>query len=179
MFDWNDEELDNIVWDEAGESDDHIVPYQEGSEAYRSKKEWNQETANVKPTEQKAAVAKTDLPGGKLGSCSSLNIDGGFSTSSTGIGSWPKLSLSNAAKAEQDSLGTEDSNNMAEVTKYSSTGGETGGRNKDAEYFQDPHGDKEQGDLDDYSWANIGSFDDLDRIFSHDFAVMMTRYLAM
>lgn len=36
---------------------------------------------------------------------------------------------------------------------------------KDGENFQNVQEGKEQGDLIDYSWANIGSFDDLDRIF--------------
>ena len=36
---------------------------------------------------------------------------------------------------------------------------------KDLEIFQNNDGGKEQGDFIDYGWANIGSFDDLDRIF--------------
>ena len=36
---------------------------------------------------------------------------------------------------------------------------------KDPEIFQNPNDGKEQGDFVEYSWANIGSFDDLDRIF--------------
>ncbi|KAK9282629.1 hypothetical protein L1049_010848 [Liquidambar formosana] len=39
---------------------------------------------------------------------------------------------------------------------------------KDCEIFQNRHEDKEQSDFIDYGWANIGSFDDLDRIFSND-----------
>lgn len=35
----------------------------------------------------------------------------------------------------------------------------------DAEIFQNTHEDREQGDFVDYEWANIGSFDDFDRIF--------------
>ncbi|GLT74552.1 hypothetical protein SLA2020_463400 [Shorea laevis] len=168
MFDWNDEELTNIIWDEAGENDDHIVPFQEGSEDYRNKKEWSQETANIKPSEQKTPGAKLDFHGGKLESGSNLNVDGGISTHGIGVDSWPDLSLSNVPKTDQDYLGTEVSNNLAEITKYSSTSGaETGGLDKDSEFFQDPHEGKEQGDLVDYSWANIGSFDDLDRIFSN------------
>lgn len=42
---------------------------------------------------------------------------------------------------------------------------ETAELSKDPENFQNPSEGKEQGDLVDYSWANIGSFDDLDRIF--------------
>jgi len=36
---------------------------------------------------------------------------------------------------------------------------------KDAEIFRSSNEGKEQGDFVDYEWANIGSFDDLDRIF--------------
>ncbi|XP_040994411.1 protein LNK2-like isoform X2 [Juglans microcarpa x Juglans regia] len=38
----------------------------------------------------------------------------------------------------------------------------------DAETFQNTHEDREQGDFVGYEWANIGSFDDFDRIFSND-----------
>ena len=36
---------------------------------------------------------------------------------------------------------------------------------KDSEIFENPQDSKDQGDFVDYSWANIGSFDDLDQIF--------------
>lgn len=36
---------------------------------------------------------------------------------------------------------------------------------KDAEIFQNVQEGKDQGDLVDYGWANVGSFDDLDHIF--------------
>lgn len=36
---------------------------------------------------------------------------------------------------------------------------------KDAELYSNTQEGKEQGDFIDYGWANIGSFDDLDRIF--------------
>ncbi|ONI20756.1 hypothetical protein PRUPE_2G032000 [Prunus persica] len=39
---------------------------------------------------------------------------------------------------------------------------------KDGENFQNSNEAKEQGDLVDFGWANIGSFDDLDQIFSND-----------
>lgn len=155
MFDWNDEEFSNILWDEAGGSDDHIVPYQDRSEDYRNKKEWNQEGVNSKPSEQKAVGGH----GGKLESSS---------TSGNGVGSWSNLSLSNAPNAEQDSLGTQVSENLVGTTKYCSTSGEACRLDKDPDTFQDPHEGREQSDLVDYSWANIGSFDDLDRIFSND-----------
>lgn len=43
--------------------------------------------------------------------------------------------------------------------------GESKQHEKDAEIFQSANEGKEQGDFVDYEWANIGSFDDLDRIF--------------
>lgn len=36
---------------------------------------------------------------------------------------------------------------------------------KGSDIFHSSDESKEQGDFDDYSWANIGSFDDLDRMF--------------
>ncbi|KAI4333014.1 hypothetical protein L6164_017871 [Bauhinia variegata] len=152
MFDWNDEELANIIWGEAGESDDHIVPYPEATEDLRNRKEWNQEAGN-KPAEQKKPEAKNDFHGRKLGSSSNLNNSEGISVAGFGANSWPDLSLSSAVKTDQCSLGTDVSKNSSEISKFSSSRNDEG---------------KEQGDLVDYGWANIGSFDDLDRIFSND-----------
>lgn len=42
---------------------------------------------------------------------------------------------------------------------------ETTQNGRDAEFYQNADEGKEQGDFADYDWANIGSFDDLDRIF--------------
>ncbi|XP_023879320.1 protein LNK2 isoform X1 [Quercus suber] len=166
MFDWNEEELANIIWGEADESGDHIVPYPEASEDYR-KKEWTQEAATNKPTEQRTAGAKTHLHGIKLESSSNHETNGEISTSGFSVDSWPHFSLSNAVKAEQDSMGTGVSNNLTEISTYNSTR-ETDQLDKDAEIFENTDEGKEQGDLVDYGWANIGSFDDLDRIFSND-----------
>ena len=46
-------QLTNIIWGEAGETDDHIVPYQGGSENCHGKKEWSQETTTKKSIETK------------------------------------------------------------------------------------------------------------------------------
>uniref|UniRef100_A0A5B6ZR00 Protein LNK2 n=1 Tax=Davidia involucrata TaxID=16924 RepID=A0A5B6ZR00_DAVIN len=180
MFDWNDKELANIIWGEAGESDDHIVPYREASEEKPPglhedgiTKELNKEAANIKPTEQKKPIAKTDLHGGKLESNGQYGTNKGLSPAGFGMDSWPGLSLSNAAKTDQDSMGTEVSNNLSEIAKFGSSRraayiNETAPLDNDSELFQNRHEDREQGDFVDYSWANIGSFDDLERIFSND-----------
>ncbi|XP_022764807.1 protein LNK2-like [Durio zibethinus] len=167
MFDWNDEELTNIIWGEGGETDDHIVPYQEGSESCHAKKEWSQETATIKSTQQKTPGNKVDLHGRKLEGSSNFNANGRISTSGFGMGSWPEFSLSNAEKTDQNSMGSKVSNNLVEVANCCSKN-EMLEHGKDPEVFQNPNEGKEQGDFVDYSWANIGSFDDLDRIFSND-----------
>ncbi|KAL4366773.1 hypothetical protein GQ457_05G021620 [Hibiscus cannabinus] len=168
MFDWNEEELTNIIWDEAGETDDHIVPYQEGSGTCRSKTEWSQETATIKSSEEKTLGDKVDLHGRKLEGGSSFNANGGIATSGLSMGLWPELSLSSSAKTDKDSIDGKVSNSLAEVAKSSSNNGEMTELSKGPENFQNLNEGKEQGDFVDYSWANIGSFDDLDRIFSND-----------
>ncbi|XVE52266.1 hypothetical protein DITRI_Ditri02bG0109400 [Diplodiscus trichospermus] len=168
MFDWNEEELTDIILGEAGLTEDHIVPDHEGGENYRTKKEWSQETATIKSIELKTPGAKVDLHGRKLGVSSNFNANGGIATSRLGMGSWPELSLSNTTKTDQDSMGSEVSNNLVEVTKCSSKNEEMAEFSKDPEIFQNPNDAKEQGDFVEYSWANIGSFDDLDRIFSNE-----------
>ncbi|XP_040991792.1 protein LNK2 isoform X2 [Juglans microcarpa x Juglans regia] len=167
MFDWNDEELANIIWGEGDESGDHIVPYPEASEDYPKKKQWNQETATIKSTELRTAGVKIDLHGRKLESSSDLDTNADITTSGFGEDLWPDLSLSNPAKTDQDSMGTEVSNSLTEIKQFKASR-ETAQLDKDVEIFQNTHEDKEQDDLVDYEWANIGSFDDLDRIFSND-----------
>ncbi|XP_014501133.1 protein LNK2 [Vigna radiata var. radiata] len=168
MFDWNDEELANIIWGEGGESDDHIVPYPEINEDVSNNKEFNQEASTTKLTELKRPEAKTDFYERKLGSSSNLDNSVELPVSGYGTHAWPDLSLSSSAKIDQGSLGTEVSKNLRELGKFSSRIGESKQHEKDAEIFQSANEGKEQGDFVDYEWANIGSFDDLDRIFSND-----------
>ncbi|XP_061997233.1 protein LNK2-like isoform X1 [Rosa rugosa] len=162
MFDWNDQELANIIWGEGCESDDHIVPYPEATDDYRDKKERNQESDTIKSTEQKAPGAKVDLHGRKPESSSNFETGEGISSSRFETDSWPDLSLSSFEKTEQQCMGTEtpdnltDNNNLAEANQL----------DKAAELFQNSNEAKEQ--FVDYGWANIGSFDDLDQIFSND-----------
>ncbi|XP_011042166.1 PREDICTED: uncharacterized protein LOC105137914 isoform X7 [Populus euphratica] len=165
MFDWNDEELTNIIWGEAEDSDDHIVPYPEASEDYCKKKESSEEASTIKSSEQKAPGAKVDTDGRKLESISNVDTSEGTSSLGLDMDRWPNLSSPNAAKTEQDSLETSISNNLTEITKLESSADHL---DKDTEIFQNPHEGKEQGDFVDYGWASIGSFDDLDRIFSND-----------
>ncbi|KAI5596102.1 hypothetical protein BDE02_03G184800 [Populus trichocarpa] len=165
MFDWNDEELTNIIWGEADDSDDHIVPYPEASEDYCKKKESNEEASTIKSSEQKAPGAKVDTDGRKLESISNVDTSEGTSSLGLDMDRWPNLSSSNAAKTEQDSLETSISNNLTDITKLDSSADHL---DKDTEIFQNSHEGKEQGGFVDYGWASIGSFDDLDRIFSND-----------
>lgn len=190
-------QLTNIIWGEAGENDDHIVPFQEGNENYRSKKEWSQEGSSIKPTERKTQGVKIDYNDKKLENISNTNSNERTSVSGFSLDSWPDLSLSNDAKADKDTSGTDATENVADITKFDLTSNgkmiaygieifkvmvvpffiifflkkkkiptaEKAELAKDPELFQNPNGGKDQGDFVDYSWDNIGSFDDLDRIF--------------
>ncbi|XP_038889673.1 protein LNK2 isoform X2 [Benincasa hispida] len=145
MFDWNDEELANIIWGEAADSDDHIVPYREASENYYDKKEWNQDTVYTKVVEQKSPGTDVDdNHGRKLESSPGKE---GTSTSNLSNDPLADVSLSKPSRIDRDS--------KAAMTKGATN-------------FQSSEEGKEQADFVDYGWANIGSFDDLDRIFSND-----------
>ncbi|KAL2491744.1 dentin sialophosphoprotein-related [Abeliophyllum distichum] len=163
MFDWNDEEL-NIIWGEAGESDDHIVPYPDQIKEkppilFRdySKKESNQEISVVTPLEKKKRTIRTEHE-------TELECSSKYDTGdpATGFG----LPLLNAGKEDHDSMGPLASNKMSEISKSYSSKDETVQLDKESENFQNQTEGKE-GDFVDYGWENIGSFDDLDGIFSN------------
>ncbi|KAG8363698.1 hypothetical protein BUALT_Bualt19G0049500 [Buddleja alternifolia] len=167
--------LTNIIWGEAGECDDHIVPYPEQVEERPpllfgdpTKKETNRETANVSPVERKKPIIKSEH-GVKLNNNS--KYDPGDPATGLALSSWPdetNPSLLDAAKADQDSMGNAASNNITKNSKQGSLRDETAQFGKDSELFQNPPENGEQVDYVDYGWANIGSFDDLDNIFSNN-----------
>ncbi|GFP92448.1 hypothetical protein PHJA_001389000 [Phtheirospermum japonicum] len=153
MFDWNDEELTNIIWGEAGENDDHIVPYDQI--------EAKPPVLYGDPTEKEASHQTLEQK-----KHSNPKHDTGEPPVGFGLKSWrdgPDPSSSNAAKADQGST--------SDITKSSKNGSlkdETAQFDKDSGIFENPPKGGEQGDFVDYEWANIGSFDDLDRIFSNN-----------
>ncbi|XP_057807826.1 protein LNK2 isoform X3 [Salvia miltiorrhiza] len=174
MFDWNDDELTNIIWDEAGESDDHIVPYPDQVEEKPSilfgdppKKEKNQRISNASPPEVKNSPTRAE-DGVELDSnCINDTGDPETGFDHTSWSDCPDPSLSNVAKAEPDTAGAMITKNIAKSSEHGSIIDETAQFKKDSEIFENPPEDGEQGDFVDYGWANIGSFDDLDRIFSN------------
>ncbi|KAJ8573645.1 hypothetical protein K7X08_010156 [Anisodus acutangulus] len=168
MFDWNDEELTDIIWGETGESDDHTVPYPDGSERNKIKKECNVEASNIKPTDQKKPTTKTDLSNIKLDGSSKHDIGGATVTAGCRVELGADMSLTNATKSNEDSLGAEASNNLTEVPKHECPRDERNRLGEDSRVFHHQNEELEQGDFIDYGWANIGSFYDLDKIFSND-----------
>jgi len=175
MFDWEEEELTNMIWGDDAETGDHIVPFKVRSEQL-NKKEQIEES---KTAEQKITGTKIDLHDKNLGSSSSHNVDEGLPQPDFCMSSWPDTSLTNATKVDQDLSATELSKCLAEPVRYDSTREKTSELGKGPDIFHSSDESKEQGDFDDYSWANIGSFDDLDRMFSDGFAAMMSLYLVM
>lgn len=154
MFDWNDQELAKILWGEANESDDHIVPYPSGSEGRLDvsgdliKKSWNEDIDNEKPYKNES-VPLNELNRVKEDKKSACDKNEGLSAAGHSVDSGNASSLSTMSESCQDS--------MDEAAKlYNGT-----------QIFQNPNDDKDS-DLIGYGWDNIGSFEDLDRIFSSD-----------
>ncbi|KAK1360456.1 hypothetical protein POM88_044930 [Heracleum sosnowskyi] len=154
MFDWNDQELAKILWGEANDSDDHIVPYPSGSQVQLDvsadliKKGLNEDIVNEKPY-KKESVAVNELNRVEEEKKSACDKNEGLSAAGHSMDSGNALSFSTMSKSCQDS--------MDEPAKlYNST-----------QIFQNPNDDKDS-DLIGYGWGNIGSFEDLDRIFSSD-----------
>ncbi|KAF8093716.1 hypothetical protein N665_0379s0010 [Sinapis alba] len=174
MFDWDDEELTNMIWGDDGETGDHIVPFKVRSEQL-NRKENGEESKAVKPAEQKTTTgSKTDLHDSKLGSSLGHNVDEGNLQPGFCMSSWPDSSISNAREADPGpgSSETELSKCLAEPARYDSAREKTSELGKGPDIFHSTDVvSKEQGDFDEYGWANIGSFDDLDRMFSDDIPI--------
>ncbi|KAI3697678.1 hypothetical protein L6452_30774 [Arctium lappa] len=151
MFDWNDEELANIIWDKAGENEDHIVPYPDENHEKPSglygdhSKDSNQDAANVT---EKTPVSINDSQVRSDIHREIRDTHGRFSTDE--FGSLPDLSLSNATK-----LDPEHTDEKAQV-------------DNGAQGFDNQPEDKDASNFVDYGWAHVGSFDDLDRILSNN-----------
>lgn len=97
------------------------MPYQEENEDYGNKKEWSQEATAIKPAERKMPEVKIDFNGGKLECSSNFNSCERNSVSGIGMGSRSDLSSSNAAKTDEEPMGTNVSNRIAEIAKSNST----------------------------------------------------------
>lgn len=151
MFDWNDQELAKILWGEANDSDDHIVPYPSGSEVQLDvsgdliKKGLNEDIVNEKPY-KKESVAVNELNRVEEEKKSACDKNEGLSAAGHSMDSGNALSFSTMSKSCQDS--------MDEPAKLHNS----------TQIFQNPNDDKDS-DLIGYGWDNIGSFEDLDRIF--------------
>ncbi|KAL9259889.1 LNK2-like protein [Drosera capensis] len=148
MFDWDDQELANILWGEADEPEDHIVPYPEGIEkdsppvvVVNEKTVANAEDGNKRAPEQQIQDSERNFEG--------VELDGDSSIYGSRGSEDPQPATSVAAGLIADG-------NVAAPIQHG---------------HEDPEGqceDEDLGELIDNSWADIGSFDDLDRIFSND-----------
>lgn len=114
-------QIANIIWGEAGEGDDHIVPFTRGSKGSCNKKEQNQEAA-AKLTGLQTLGIKHGFDNAKLESSSTIDKEGRIS-SEVSMDSWPDLSSSSFTKNGQGASTTELSNGLSETAKYDSAKG--------------------------------------------------------
>ncbi|RWR76179.1 protein LNK2 [Cinnamomum micranthum f. kanehirae] len=194
--------LVGIIWGDANDSDDHIVPYPKGSEENKlytyeglSKKQTSQEVSiAVKSGENKTSEDKNDLFSSRPEEKSYFNINEELSPPRLDMDSWP------ADTSHRDSIGNKVPNDFPDVTSLDSIKGNiiikfvklivcllscrftnlkemdiltayAGRPHADPVLFGNGYEDKESGFLD-YSWANIGNFDDLDNIFRNDDSIL-------
>lgn len=192
---FSDSQLVGIIWGDANDSDDHIVPYPKGSEQNKlytyeglSKKQTSQGASiAVKSGENKTSEDENDLFGSRPEEKSYFNTNEELSPPRLDMDSWP------ADTSHRDSIGNKVPNDFPDVTSLDSIKGNiiikfvklivcllssrftnlketdflttyAGQPHADPVVFGNGYEDKESGFLD-YSWANIGNFDDLDDIF--------------
>nr|XP_017229331.1 PREDICTED: protein LNK2 isoform X2 [Daucus carota subsp. sativus] len=150
MFDWDDQELVDILWAGAEDTSDHIVPFPRGCEELPAdvpgdliKTPQNEEIANGKMSKQKKPVSSSELDGVKQEISFEFDNNKILSVDGDSVDSWSK-SLAKVSKNSRDKPTKQD-----------------GG----SQILQDLSDDKES-DLVGYDWHTIGSFEDLDRMFS-------------
>ncbi|KAK9169832.1 hypothetical protein Syun_001972 [Stephania yunnanensis] len=152
MFDWNDNEIGDVIWGETSQSDDHIVPYPEGHEekpltgfGERSKKECSQEVSNGKFAEDNMSESKNESL------CPKLESKPRFSSN---VLSTPEFDMNSWVETE--------------ISRLDSGKGDKAQLDSGLGLFGNDFEDKQQGGFLDESWASIGNFDDLDRIFRNE-----------
>lgn len=156
MFDWDDEELSDIIWGETGGDNDHLVPYQVENDVKppvsrgdNVEEEWNIEALRVKSGHQKKLDTKSDSHV-RLERSSKHATDEACPALALSMDSWSGLSSC-----------TEPSKN----SKHEDGSIQQG---TNSEFFQKQQEDGEQSDFIDYDWDSIRSFDDLEKIFCND-----------
>lgn len=175
MLDWNDVELTDITWGEAGESDDHIVPCPNRNEENHlvlfgdlANKETGIETYDVSPIKQKKPPTNIDRRV-ELANISKYDIH--YHSPEFGLDLWPDVSDTSVVdfvKSNRDIMGTNESKSITNSLECGFSTDEIPQFDKAFEYLQNPSEDTEKSGYFHYDWANIESFHDLDRIFNDD-----------
>ncbi|XP_020113883.1 protein LNK2 isoform X2 [Ananas comosus] len=185
MFDWNDQDqvpfnrihhpfVGDTIWAEFSESEDHIVPYPKGTEENRlltyadyNKKQKTEENTVFASTEQ-TSRSNADYQGRHVENQPVLQTNGELSAPQLELESWPDLPSLDAAlgrsynnESDHDSMATAYLNDFNAVQNLDKV------RDGQSEVFGNDHEDMESDNFLDCDWANIGDFDDLDRIFSN------------
>ncbi|XP_073009757.1 protein LNK2-like isoform X2 [Typha latifolia] len=182
MFDWNDQDqVGETIWAEFTETEDHIVPpYPKGNEENiflnfgdYDKKQKNVEAGSDLGSSEHTSREKIDFNGYNMENQSAFQANEECSDPQLDMEPWPDLPSLNAAldrsynnESDQDSMAAaymDDFNAASNLNKVRNDirDGEPG-------VFCHDHEDKENESFLDCDWANIGDFDDLDRIFSNN-----------
>ncbi|CAK9181668.1 unnamed protein product [Ilex paraguariensis] len=165
-------ELEDIIWDEFGLSDDHIVPHPSDEQTYEhtfqgdSPKKPRREVGGVANSSGGPNAVKCVSQGKEKRDFSTLNerrntMLENNSWSKTPDGLLP-ASCDNDLIKEVTSLASDNTRITSQCFKSSNV--DSFGDN-DLSFFDDNHGDKESSNLLYYGWPDIGNFEDVDRMF--------------
>ncbi|KAK1277716.1 hypothetical protein QJS04_geneDACA007401 [Acorus gramineus] len=190
MFDWDEDEVGNIIWGESSEHDDHVVPFLTENEENslfsfgdQIKKITNREENNtVKNVDHGMHVLKNNISGSKMESGSHYAMNDDISGPPLQIDPWLDwLSLDGTLDDDGDCTATEMINGFTEkdstlvsVTdnKGSSSLTELGTicpsersqLNNNSELLAKEHDNEVRDSFLDCDWASIGDLDDVDRL---------------
>ncbi|KAF9596869.1 hypothetical protein IFM89_013917 [Coptis chinensis] len=169
--------LGDIIWGEVSEVDDHIVPYPKGNEGkplvtsgdYR-KKQFIQGQKPVKLADQKRP--KSYIFGIKMESSTQCNTNEALPAPGAEIDSWPGSPLTNVTcdggYGRNFKISTDMQVTGTEMPKFDSGREDAAQSNSRPRSFVDECDEKENGGFLEYSWENIGTFDDFDNMFRND-----------
>ncbi|KAL6608011.1 hypothetical protein ACP70R_041074 [Stipagrostis hirtigluma subsp. patula] len=175
MFDWNDQhqQVEDAIWAEFNESEDHIVPYPKGEEdntlvGVGDHKNHDEEAASIVGITERFAEGQTEFQEVEKQPANETSVH--FSATRLDMESWPDLPSLNPTldrNYTDDNIASTYLDFNAEPSLQKVTGNTTVQLDGEPEVFGNDHEEKSNSFLD-CDWGNIGDFDDFDRLFSSD-----------
>ncbi|KAL6884659.1 hypothetical protein ACP4OV_010595 [Aristida adscensionis] len=175
MFDWSDDQqqVEDAIWAEFNDSEDHIVPYPKGAEDSTlanvgDHKNNDEGAAGIAGISEHSAESQTEFQELEKQPAKETSVH--FSATRLDMESWPDLPSLNPTldrNYSDDNIASTYLDFSAEPSLQKVTGNATGQLDGEPEVLGNDHEEKSNSFLD-CDWGNIGDLDDFDRLFSSD-----------